>query len=580
MEKPIIDLRTEQLREQFDGTNAKLIIEWLIAAENRRPVVLVGAGFSRNAMHKYRNDHARGNEVPLWAHLAQQMATHLQVDVGRYDAPTMAEMYVASFGDADLRDLLKSMLPDDALAPGRAHRALANYDVAALITTNFLDTLLDAAKYKEDDNWNRVISDADLSASTKTGRSTPDLIYFHGHRCASDTWIMTRSQYEDVATTRPVVVARVRQLMAQHPLLAVGFGLADPNFHNLYRQVSTNMRRHQPLGLSIQLTEVSEPERRHWDELGIRIAVPLYADAIRADPSRSNEFFEWLFKQLSTTWSPSEDAVLDYVLKEPDPGRRLKKFRDFFPHQWEGTEKAGHYEEQDDRWAAWKKVLFSFATDEDRDSAKQTSSSLSEAGFQRSTAKVTRGVAIAAGQNSTTSESQRVGNYAQPNEAAPPDFKFLPDWDVLRKDHSKTWELDAVLERLRGAADLVAEYFELALDFDLFRTEDAEQASLPWIPLTFWLATKLSNGKQERLQILARKCIESAEKYGDERGVSLIQIEASGVGFEIVADAGQTSGSVSLAEQGFKAMLDADFEQAAKKYQQAADYARVEGART
>ena len=485
-------------------------------------------------------------------------------------------MYVASFGDADLRDLLKSMLPDDALAPGRAHRALANYDVAALITTNFLDTLLDAAKYKEDDNWNRVIADADLSASSKTVRSTPDLIYFHGHRCASDTWIMTRSQYEDVGITRPVVVARVRQLMAQHPLLAVGFGLADPNFHNLYRQVSTNMRRHQPLGLSIQFTEVSEPERRHWDELGIRIAVPLNGDAIRDDPSRSNEFFEWLFKQLSTTWSPSEDAVLDYVLKEPDPGRRLKKFRDFFPHQWEGTEKAGHYEQQAERWAAWEKVLFSLATDGDRDFARRTSSRISEAGFRRATARVTRGIAIAAGQDST-SESERVGHYEHPTEAFPPDFKVLPDWDVLRKDNSKTWELDAVLEHLRGAPEFVAEYLELALDFDLFRTEEAERTSLPWIPLTFWLTRNSPDVKLDRVRILARKCMDSAEKYGDERGVNLIQTEAKAAGLEIVADSGQTSGSVSLAEQAFKAMLDADFEQASEKYHQAADYARVEG---
>ncbi|HKO53083.1 MAG TPA: SIR2 family protein, partial [Polyangiaceae bacterium] len=578
MEKPIIDLRTEQLKEHFDATNAKLIVEWLIAAENRRPVVLVGAGFSRNAMHKYRGDHARRNEVPLWVHLAQQMATHLQVDVGRYDAPTMADMYVASFGDADLRDLLKSMLPDDALAPGRAHRALANYDVAALITTNFLDTLLDAAKYKEDDNWNRVIADADLSASTKTGRSTPDLIYFHGHRCASDTWIMTRSQYEDVATTRPVVVARVRQLMAQHPLLAVGFGLADPNFHNLYRQVSTNMRRHQPLGLSIQLTEVSEPERRHWDELGIRIAVPLHADTIRDDPARSNEFFEWLFKQLSTSWSPSEDAVLDYVLKEPDPGRRLKKFRDLLPHRWEGAEKAGHYEEQADRWTAWRKVLFSFLTDKDREFAKQTSGKIAEASFQRTTDRVTRGIAIAAGENRATPESTRVGNSAQPNDTGIPNFKFLPDdWKVLQKDHAKTWELDAVLGHLRVAGDFLAKYFELALDFDLFRTEDAEQASLPWIPLTFWLATRASDANPERLQILARQCIDSAEKYGDEPWVSLIQTEARIAGFEIGTDANQTSGGVSLAEEAFKAMLDADFEQASKKYQQAADRARGEG---
>src|SRR5438552_1125273 len=76
MDKEIIDLRRRLLAEFFEPAEAWVIVDWLIAAEHRRPVLLVGAGFSRNARHRYRGDYARASEVPLWTDVTRLMATH------------------------------------------------------------------------------------------------------------------------------------------------------------------------------------------------------------------------------------------------------------------------------------------------------------------------------------------------------------------------------------------------------------------------------------------------------------------------------------------------------------------------
>ncbi|WP_437503837.1 SIR2 family protein [Sorangium sp. So ce1099] len=575
MDKHIIELRERLLLATFDEANAKIIVEWLIAAEWRKPVVLVGAGFSRNARHKLRGDYARPAEVPLWWDVAKQMATHLRVDVGQYDAPTMAEMYETSFGEADLRDLLRGMLPDEDLEPGEAHRALAGYDAEAVITTNLLDTLLDV-QHKRTRRWNRVIADADLSATLRNYRRAPDLIYFHGHRGASDTWIMTRAQYEDVAKSRPVVVARVRQLMAQFPLLIVGFGMGDPNFHNLYRQVSKDMRRHQPLGLAIQIGNVSEAERRHWDALGIRIAVPKNWRTLQSDPAESNRFFEWLFKNVSTSWQPDDNDMLEYVRAGKEPQDRFDRFKGVLSSR-RATDGGGRRQaEPASEFSAWEKALFSFLTPDDEEAAEDAARRASQREHNDTIARAARVTATAAGDAAAAARSTTGVAKEEPDR-----FTHMPMWKYIRLSDTQAWRLDTVLNHTQHAWRAVAEHFQLALERGLFRTESAELGSLPWIPLTFWLAIKGNGSTFPALPKLARTCIERAIHYGDEHWVEIIQEEAKKAGVHIEVDASKidsmpASGEVIAASQGFLAMLNGDHETARIKYREAADRAEAE----
>jgi hypothetical protein len=579
MDKHIIELREQLLRAWFDSTNARVVLEWLIAAEDRAPVVLVGAGFSRNARHKHRGDYARPSEVPLWWDIATQMATHLRVDRNRYDAPTMAEMYASSFGEAELRDLLCSMLPDDDLDAGPAHFALGRYSAEAVITTNLLDTLLEKAKTRQGDLWNRVIADADLSARTKGARRSTDLVYFHGHRCASDTWIMTRSQFEDVAKRKPVVVARVRQLLAQRPLLVVGFGMGDPNFHNVYRQMGSDMQHHHPLGLAIQLTELPEAERRHWMALGLRIAVPARGREIQDDATTSNAFFAWLFQHLSTSWSPDDDATNAYVQDATDPQERFERFRGILPHHKRRADGAERYQEQASEFDAWKKTLFSFLTEADEADAKANVKKISEDDYQK-----TFGKKLSGGSVPTAGDGQASGQAGQALEAPPPGrppptFSQLPEWVPTRIDDA--WRLDLVLRRTASAWPEVARHFHLALERELFRTEGAELGFLPWIPLTFWIAVKAKRADEKALAAIASECLDAARKYGDTQWEEIIGKEAQNADVTLAADGATEKpaddNAASPERAGFRAMLDGDHEAALGHYRKAADGAMAEG---
>jgi hypothetical protein len=498
------------------------------------------------------------------------MADHLQVELSRYDAPTMADMYASAFGDAELRDLLRNALLDENLQPGEAHRALAAYKTAAVVTTNFLDTLLDAAK---NERWNRVIADADLAASAKDGGEHVDLIYFHGHRCASDTWVMTRSQYEDVARKKPVMVARVRQLMAQHPLLIIGFGMSDPNFHNLYRQVSIDMSYSQPLGLSVQLVDVSEAERRHWDELGIRTAVPKDPHVLRDDAAASNRFFVWLFQQVATSWSPDKDTVLDWACKPLEVHERLHRIDDLLRHEWRERNHEQHRDWRTHRFAAWEKVLFSVLTEDERAAAVRTAQRENNAEYEARMQRF-RKVPTATGEASKVSAGTDTAGPGSPVKRRSCPMARTPP---RRRDQTVARQ---VLVHARDSLGAVAEHFALGLRLDLFRTQAAERRSLPWIPLTFWLAIRGHALSKDDLKKRAGDCFAASRKFGDEAWASRIEKEAAAHGIstsKIVAE--KTSEEMRSPEyQAFQAMLDGNHVLAMKRYREAADRAREETA--
>jgi hypothetical protein len=576
MDTHIIELRELLLRKEFDAANARIVVEWLIAAEDRAPVVLVGAGFSRNARHKHRGDFARPSEIPLWSKVAAQMAVHLRVPPNRYDAPTMAEMYASSFGDGELRDLLRSMLPDEELDAGPAHDALGRYGAEAVITTNLLDTLLEKAKNRRGDRWNRVIADADLSARTKGAQRTTDLVYFHGHRCSSDTWIMTRSQYEDVAKKKPVVVARVRQLLAQHPLIVVGFGMTDPNFHNVYRQLGNDIQHHHPLGLAIQLDEPHEAERRHWMGLGLRIAVPERAKEIRDNAATSNEFFSWLFQHLSTSWSPDDEATSAYVQDAKDPHARFERFRGILLQQKKRADGAERYLEQASEFDAWKKTLLSFLTEAEETAAEGKAREVAAADYRKTFGKQLSPNALAV--MGDASADRRLTE-ASTEDEKPPAFSCLPAW--MPRTSEDAWRIDLVLGRTQHVWRDVAQHFQLALKRELFRTERAEMGFLPWIPLTLWLAIKGHFGDEKALSGLARECLEAARKYGDTQWEEIITKEALDAGVTLPAEDAKAraaeEGTASPERAGFHAMLDGDHEAALSHYRRAAEGAMAEG---
>jgi hypothetical protein len=397
-----------------------------------------------------------------------------------------------------------------------------------------------------------------------------DLIYFHGHRCASDTWILTRSQYEDVTRTRPVMVARVRQLVAQHPLLILGFGLGDPNFHNVYRQVSNEMRRHQPVTLALQFSEVSEAEKRHWQKLGIRTVVPKDARTLRGDPARANAFFDWLFGQLATSWSPGQEEALKHVLSTPEASARLSRFRGVFPHLWKGIERRGHFSERAAAFSAWRKVLFSCLAESNETAAQERLRQAHAYEQERFRDANERASTIRSAEGPEPAPSANKGPGKEPEG-----FAKLPGWRSLRPTEPDAWRLDYLL---RHGADqkAIADHFALALEPDLFQTGEAENERLPWIPLTCWLVLNAHGFSSDERHQIVNACLGRADHYGDEAGSKIIRDLAAAANPPVVVDSPDHTARTDTPEaEGFAAMLDGDYRTAQEQYRQVADRARA-----
>lgn len=559
VEKQIRELRAELLEEHFDGANRQRVVEWLVASEGRRPVVLVGAGFSRNARHRLRNDHARPSETPLWADVNSRLAGDLGVPATNYDPLTLAEMYCESFGEPALRDTLTNIFPNEELEPGIAHASLAQYDTEAIITTNLFDTLLDDGNHAcySGRPTNLVIRDIDLSSRQRSQTESQDLIYLHGHRSQFDTWVFTRSQYEDAPKTRPVILTRVRQLFAQHPLLVIGFGLGDPHFHHVYRQLAGEMRRHQPLALAVQMHDVSPAELRHWESLGVRVATPSDSREIARDPERCNRFFKWLFERIPTTWSPDDSAVLQYATRPAQLESRFDRLDKLLPLR-AALPGRTLQQEQAAEFRAWSAVLTSSLSEQERTDCQRHAEE-----------------AVAWARRSPRRDEHAATGEQAPSPTLPPRTRHLPRWPSLRPTRAFTWQLDKIVQKTEKHIVPLAKFFELGLQRGLFMTDAAEAVGVPWIPLSFWLACRASDDKHV-LSSTLRICVDEAAKYGDTEWTELLREEARGQTLDMPepSPTADVDGARDAAE-GQRALLAADPRLALAAYTRASIKARA-----
>lgn len=533
MDATIRELRREELLTahggRFDEENAERVTKWLVAAEDRRPVLLVGAGYSRNARDRETGMTATQAQAPLWNDLIKSLAADVDLPVDHYDAPTLFELYGETLGEARLRDALRGCFADSALGPGPAHEAIATYPCEAIVTTNCLDTLLDKVCAV---GWRRVIENSDLSVQGQLR----DLIYLHGHRDYADSWVMTRSQYEDFHRTKPVIVARTRQLLAQHPWLVVGFGMTDPNFHSITRLVGSEMRGQQPLSLVLMPKLPSTAERQHWRRLGFEIVAPERAEKLP-------DFFAWALSKLTTTYSPTSEAASAYIGRTSSAGERLRRFRAVNPAP---IDKQSVYQH-------WEAELEALLTPEERASALETSQVAARAVF-----------------GSFARLSAEADGSGDARTLAPPPLQS-PILNALENDSElgpvsndrHVQFLDRLLAGNLLERSILADHFAWALHHQLF--EHSDNRPLMEV-VTVFLAREGHWGK-ERIDAVIKEAFGLVRKYEHASVERTLARHIETLGFVVPApNPAPDEPHLVEAQAGYRAFLNADFEQAAKHY--------------
>ena len=328
----MLDFVKEKHRDRLltlcDEEEAEVVLKWLEVCELRKPVGVIGAGFSKNA--EPRLPELRPN-IPLWKDFRKLFAQALvpkpnaegKNNTSEYTIPHLAELYEEQFGYQALVDALLDLFPDADLKPGPLHNALFTYEFESIITTNHLDTLLDHSP-----TWVKLIYDTDL-LKTRHNYGEKELIYIHGHRDHPSSWVVTRSQYEDVSHSKPGIATRMRQLFLQHPLLILGYSLSDPDFHWVYRTIGNVLGKHVAFTIAIFPEKPEPAEKKHWRRLGIHLIS--FKSSGSDFPSQLMNFMQMSGAGL---WSSlSLDAFLDTLKNARSFGDRLHVLREAFDHR-------------------------------------------------------------------------------------------------------------------------------------------------------------------------------------------------------------------------------------------------------
>ena len=173
-------------------------------AETRGAAVMVGAGFSRNALLPAPNSPT----PPLWTDFCRLMAERIHPDARKAPADPLrlAEEYVAELGRAALEGLIHELVRDGEWLPGPLHDKLLSLPWTDVLTTNW-DTLLErAAETSDQQTYESVKSVADIPRTR-----SPRIVKLHGS-VPSGPFIFTEDDYRTYPRRYPPFVNLVQQV--------------------------------------------------------------------------------------------------------------------------------------------------------------------------------------------------------------------------------------------------------------------------------------------------------------------------------------------------------------------------------
>lgn len=249
------------LAKQLEGdglstSSAITLAAWAEAALERRPVLFVGAGWTLNA-EPY-------GKALTWKALASKMRSGLENDIlntADLDPLWLAELYRQRHGADDLLTVIREAVPDDQLRPGVLHRALLELRWQSVLTTNY-DTLLERS-FGTDTRVHVCVDDVDLVRSA--GREGLELVHLHGVLARPKSIVLAFEDYRRYPIEHPGLLAKVRQLFLQHPVLFVGFSMTDPNFLQWSGWLSDVVSDHKnPWVCLTHGAATSLPHARYW----------------------------------------------------------------------------------------------------------------------------------------------------------------------------------------------------------------------------------------------------------------------------------------------------------------------------
>ena len=234
------------------------IDRWIKSCGGNNLVVVIGAGFSKNAIF------SGAAKIPLWNDIIARVREEIKIP--DCDPLLAIDIYKEMYKHNAYEELMRDLLDDNSLSPGEVHYMLKEIPcLEAIITTNNLDTLLDKVFLKA----KKVVVDDDIPANSNTDFC---IYYLNGHRSRPESWINSFSDYDDITMKYPVKMSNCLTLLGKYPSLFIGFGHTDPNLHRMMRHVNKTLKDHKPAMLSLSVgANNMDSLIEYWKSVGLSV---------------------------------------------------------------------------------------------------------------------------------------------------------------------------------------------------------------------------------------------------------------------------------------------------------------------
>jgi hypothetical protein len=216
----------------------------LKAVRERKCVLFAGSGLSSMAGY------------PSWSQLIDRLVAEakrvpsartegLEAIEARGDYLMLAEFARVTLGASDYAEILKEEL-GRAVPPAEAHRLIAATDYRGIITTNY-DRLFEIT-IPQVRNWAPLTFTHEAVSLMGSALFTPELFLFkmHGDLASPASIVLSSRDYERLLLRSPHVRALLMGVLLNYKLLFVGYGLRDPDFNLILRELTLIFENYVP----------------------------------------------------------------------------------------------------------------------------------------------------------------------------------------------------------------------------------------------------------------------------------------------------------------------------------------------
>jgi hypothetical protein len=272
-------------------------LDWLARRlfKERRAAVMVGAGFSRNAV-LHRSDQRL---APTWWEITKFLGERLNLSdktINTRDGKDIAGQFEITFGADALATAILEVVDNDSYSPSSLHTDLMRLPWSDIFTTNY-DTLLeDAAKQVIDRSYNLVASIADLTSSR-----SPRIVKLHGSFPSQRPFIITSEHFRTYPKQFAPYVNLVQQSLMENTLVLLGFSGDDPNFKAWAGWVRDELGNYAPHILLVTMGVEDSTQQRYFENQGINV-LDLSKTKFDPQPPESEKYraaYTWFFAELN-----------------------------------------------------------------------------------------------------------------------------------------------------------------------------------------------------------------------------------------------------------------------------------------